>query len=95
MQKGLYQSNGIEIPFAQPKEQYGRRKCFSAPQCSYGDCPNSWFSVAEERYGESAYDMGFEHVDCKDCHYNTGKCEDCLFEGNPDYCEEEVQNGTD
>ena len=95
MQKGLYQSDGIEIPFTQPKEQNGRRGCFTAPQCSCGDCPNSWFSVAEERYGEVAYDMGFEHVDCKDCHYNTGKCEDCLFEGNPDYCPKEHEVKSD
>ena len=23
--------------------------------------------------------MGFERISCKECYYNTGKCEDCLF----------------
>lgn len=92
MQKDLRHAQGIEIPFTQPKEQNGRCRCFTAPQCSCSDCPNSWFSVAEERYGEAAYDMGFEHVDCKNCYYNTGECKDCMFEGNPEFCPEESED---
>ena len=94
MQKDLYRAQGIEIPFAQPEQPSGRKACFTAPQCSCHDCPNAWHSEAVKRYGENvADDMGMERIPCKECHYNTGKCEDCLFQGNPDYCPEESEGG--
>ena len=56
------------------------RQCFENAHCSY-DCPNFQIDIANERYGYGiADDMRFEKVNCKDCHYNSGRCDDCLFE---------------
>lgn len=68
-----------------------RKPCFSAPQCSTADCPNIQCDAFEDRYDCPASDAGLERIKCKDCYYNTGKCEDCLFQGNPDYCPEESE----
>ena len=71
-----------------------RKLCFTACACCTGDCPNIQCDSFEERFDCPASDAGLERIKCKDCHYNTGKCEDCLFQGNPDYCEKEAhENG--
>ena len=68
------------------------RKCFVTIHCSY-DCPNSQIDAANDRYGYGiADDMGIKKINCKDCHYNSGRCEDCLFENSkecPEYKEVE------
>ena len=61
-----------------------RERCFVNAHCSY-NCPNFQIDIANERYGYGiADDMGFEKVSCKECRYNSGKCEDCLFEHSDD-----------
>ena len=36
--------------------------------------------MVDERYGYGiADDIGLEEISCKQCLYNSGKCEDCLF----------------
>ena len=56
-----------------------KKKCFVNFHCSY-DCPNFTIDIANNRYGYGiAEDMGFKRIRCKECYYNTGKCEDCLF----------------
>lgn len=69
-----------------------RKQCFTAPQCSCAECPNIQCDAIEERYDIPASDAGLERIKCKDCHYNTGKCEDCLFRFDKKECPE-VQNG--
>lgn len=55
------------------------KKCFVNAHCSC-DCPNAEYEMADDRYGFGiADDMGLEKINCKQCCYNTGKCEDCLF----------------
>ena len=63
------------------------KKCFVNAHCSI-DCPNFQFDIANERYGYGiAEDMGLERISCKKCHYNTGKCDDCLFFCDPECVE--------
>lgn len=55
------------------------KQCFVNAHCSI-DCPNFQFDIADERYGYGiAEDMGLERISCKECFYNTGKSDDCLF----------------
>lgn len=68
-----------------------RKPCFTAPQCSTADCPNIQCDAFEEKYDCPASDAGLERIPCRLCHWNTGKCEDCLFEKNPDYCPKETE----
>ncbi len=67
-----------------------RKRCFVNYHCSL-DCPNTEYETADDRYGFGiADDMGLEKVSCKQCCYNTGRCEDCLFEHSkecPEYKE--------
>ena len=57
-----------------------RKLCFVNSHCSL-DCPSAEYEMADDRYGFGiADDMGLEKVSCKQCCYNTGRCEDCLFE---------------
>lgn len=61
-----------------------RRKCFVNGHCCF-DCPNFEIQMVDERYGYGiAEDMGLEEIKCKDCHYNSGKCKDCLLEYSTD-----------
>ena len=61
-------------------DEINYRQCFVNAHCSYG-CPNFQIDTVNERYGYGiADDMGLEKVSCKDCCYNSGKCDDCLFE---------------
>lgn len=56
------------------------KQCFTSCHCTCGDCPNAQYDAANNRYGFGiAEDMGLEKISCKECRYNTGKCEDCLF----------------
>lgn len=56
-----------------------RMKCFTSAACSVY-CPNAAIEAYDERYGYGlAEDMGYQEISCKDCMYNTGRCEDCLF----------------
>lgn len=45
--------------------------------CVDGSCPNA---LADEYL-----EYGYEHCTCEECGYYKG-CEDCCFEGNPEYC---------
>lgn len=69
-----------------------RKQCFVNYHCSL-DCPNAEYEMADDRYGFGiADDMGLEKISCKQCRYNTGRCEDCLFEHSkecPEYKEVE------
>ena len=68
------------------------KQCFVNAHCSC-DCPNAEYEMADDRYGFGiADDMGLEKVSCKQCYYDTGRCEDCLFEHSkecPEYKEVE------
>lgn len=55
-----------------------RHKCFVNIHCS-SDCPNFAVSEFEYIYDIPASDAGLERIQCRDCHYNTGRCEDCLL----------------
>ncbi len=70
-----------------------RKQCFVNYHCSNGDCPNAEYETADDRYGFGiADDMGLEQISCKQCCYNTGRCEDCLLEHSkdcPEYKESE------
>ena len=74
-------------------EMMNYKQCFVNVHCSI-DCPNFQFDIADERYGYGiAEDMGFERISCKECYYNTGKCEDCLFFNGSECAKmEETQN---
>lgn len=63
-----------------------RKHCFTSCACVTGCCPNIQCDEIEELYGIPASDAGHERIKCKDCIYNTGECEDCLFCGDADYC---------
>ena len=69
-----------------------RKQCFVNYHCS-SDCPNAEYEMANDRYGFGiADDMGLEKISCKQCRYNTGRCEDCLFihsKDCPEYKESE------
>ena len=69
-----------------------RKQCFVNLHCS-SDCPNAEYEMADDKYGfEIADDMGLEQISCKQCRYNTGRCEDCLLEHSkecPEYKESE------
>lgn len=73
------------------------KKCFVNAHCSC-DCPNFQIDTANEKYGYGiADDMGLEEINCKHCYYNSGRCEDCLFENSkecPEYkeCEDDGNN---
>lgn len=63
------------------------KNCFVSPHCSY-DCPNFQIDIVNEKYGYGiADDIGLEEINCYDCSYNSGKCNDCLFENSTD-CKE-------
>ena len=68
------------------------KSCFVNAHCSY-DCPNFQIDIPNEKYGYGiADDMGLEKVSCKQCRYDTGRCEDCLFVNSkdcPEYKESE------
>lgn len=72
-----------------------RKQCFVNYHCSNGDCPNTEHEMADDRYGYgTADDMGLEKISCKQCRYNTGRCEDCLFEHSKD-CHEYKESEDD
>ena len=49
---------------------------FCATECVTGYCP-----IALNRENDWYSDMGYDvPKSCKDCQYNTGRCEDCIFE---------------
>lgn len=69
-----------------------KKKCFVNPHCVW-DCPNFAIDRINDKYGYGiAEDMGLEEIKCKDCHYETGKCEDCLFYGSKDCPEKEFED---
>lgn len=66
-------------------------QCFTSYHCTCGECPNAQYDIANNRYGFGiAEDMGLEKINCKECCYNTGKCEDCMFNGT-DECTKEKE----
>lgn len=59
-------------------------ECFVNFHCS-SDCPNFQIYRVDQYYGYGiANDIGLKEISCKDCYYNSGKCEDCLFEHSQD-----------
>lgn len=53
-----------------------RYDCFCAYECVNGYCP-----IAMDRKNDWYSDMGYDvQKSCRTCQYNTGKCEDCIFE---------------
>lgn len=59
---------------------------FCAFECISGQCPqtlaqcNGWWYILRAKSG---FDMELDMPkSCRDCWYNTGKCEDCVFEGS-------------
>lgn len=51
-------------------------KAFCACECVNGYCP-----IAMDRENDWYSDMGYDvPKSCRDCQYNTGRCEDCIFE---------------
>ena len=74
-------------------EMMNYKQCFVNAHCSI-DCPNFQIDIVNERYGYGiAEDMGFKEISCKECYYNTGKCDDCLFFNDPECAEYEGKNG--
>lgn len=65
-----------------------RHKCFVNLHCSY-DCPNFAVDEFEYIYDIPASDAGLEWIQCRDCYYNTGKCEDCLLY-NSEVCHDQA-----
>ncbi len=60
-----------------------RCKCFCAPECTNGNCPNAQYESVDSTYGSGiADDCGMKKVSCAKCAYNTGLCKDCLFENS-------------
>lgn len=55
-------------------------KGFCAVECVTGKCPKAL--QQEYDYYDDLYDVP---KSCRDCWYNTGLCNECLFEGSP-YC---------
>lgn len=52
---------------------------FCAAECVNGYCPKARREEREER--------GMDVINnCQDCWYDTGKCEDCIFEGETGVC---------
>lgn len=64
-------------------------KCFTCSECGTYNCPNIQYEMA----GDYADDIGMERISCKECHHNTGKCEDCLANYYPELCRKEKENG--
>lgn len=55
------------------------KRCFVSVHCSL-DCPNFQIDMLDDRYGYGiSDDIGLERISCKDCYYNSGKCDDCIF----------------
>lgn len=65
------------------KQQTHPNTCFVNSHCCY-DCPNIAVDEFEERYDIPASDAGLERISCKNCHYQTGEREDCLFQYSKD-----------
>lgn len=64
-----------------------KKKCSVSAACSY-HCSNVDIEAYDYIYGYgAAEELGYEKIDCKDCSSNSGKCEDCLFDGG-EYCPE-------
>lgn len=53
---------------------------FVSATCIDGSCPD-----IPSEWDDREFSMG---LDCKDCWFNTGKCEDCICRGS-EYCEKE------
>ena len=70
----------------------GQCFCFVNAHCSY-DCPNFQIDIVNDRFGYGiADDMGLEKISWRECCYDSGKCDDCLFENSrdcPEYKESE------
>lgn len=76
--------------FYAPTGMVKHKNCFVNFHCSY-DCPNFQIDIVNKKYGYGiADDIGFEEINCYDCSYNSGKCNDCLFEHSKD-CVLEVE----
>lgn len=54
-------------------------KGYCGVACVDGSCP----IANREEYAERGYDIV---SNCNECHYYRG-CEDCRFDGMPEYCE--------
>ncbi len=69
-----------------------QKRCssFCASECVDGYCPNARYEAADAMYDNAglAEDMGFERIKCKDCGFNTGTCEECIFTKSQ-YCPKE------
>lgn len=53
-----------------------RRDCFCAVECVNSYCPKA-LSEEYEWYEEMGHDAP---KSCRHCQFNTGRCEDCIFE---------------
>lgn len=60
-----------------------RKSCFECAACSFS-CPNDICDLYEDLYGLPCSEVGLERISCRDCHHNSGLCEDCLFTSSPD-----------
>jgi len=64
------------------------KPCFVNFHCSV-DCPNFQIDMLSDKFGrEIVEDIGLKEVNCRDCYYNSCKCDDCLFENSkecPEY----------
>ena len=49
---------------------------FCASECVSGQCPQA-LARSCDWYTDMGYDVP---KNCRSCQYNTGKCEDCIFE---------------
>ena len=73
-------------------QQVKKKSCFVNSHCCI-DCPNFAIDEFENFYDLPASDAGLERTKCKDCHYETGLCKDCLFYNSkecPEYKEETI-----
>lgn len=76
-------------------EMMNYKQCFVNAHCSF-DCPNFQIDIVNERYGYGiAEDMGFKEISCKECYYNTGKCEDCLFFNGSECADDRMEMETE
>lgn len=58
---------------------------FCAIECVNGHCPIAR-NLADDWYSDMGYDVP---KSCRSCQYNTGRCEDCIFEESSECMEGE------
>ena len=60
---------------------------FVSATCIDGSCPGIPSEFDDREYGTD--------LDCEDCWFNTGKCEDCIFRGSEDCLEKRTEAKND